>query len=405
MAVTHSKDTLWTKSYVFMCLSNFLVFFAFYLLMPTLPFYLTDMFHTSKGMVGLVLSSYTIAVLAIRPFSGFLADTFARKPMYLIAYFLFTTFFVGYLLAGVLSVFVAVRIFQGFAFGTVSTSGNTLVIDIMPSSRRGEGLGYYGAINNLALAFGPMVGLFLMDTGSLDSFNNIFYTSILSGSVGLCFALMVKTPPKLPREHEAISLDRFFLLKGLSAAIPLVLITLPYGMTSTYIAMYAEKSGLGAYSGLFFLVMSVGLILSRITSGKKVDQGQLTRMVQQGFILVCIGVVMEVLLQYVAVFHVLAGYGLFFTLAFLLGYGYGTLIPAMNTLFINLAPHNRRATANATYLTSWDMGIGGGILLGGALSEWVGFSWMYAMGAVFALIALFLYIRFVIPHFEKNRLR
>ncbi len=402
MSTIPQEDSLWTKSYVYMCLSNFLVFFAFYLLMPTLPFYLTEVFQTSKGMVGIVLSSYTIAVLGIRPFSGFLADTFARKPMYIIAYFLFTTFFIGYLLAGVLSVFIAVRIFQGFTFGAVTTSGNTLVIDIMPSSRRGEGLGYYGAINNLALAFGPMVGLFLMN---VSSFDNIFYASILSGSLGLFFALLVKSPPKPQREHEALSLDRFFLLKGLPAAISLVLITIPYGMTSTYIAMYAEKSGLGSYAGLFFLVMSGGLILSRIASGKKVDQGHLTRMIQLGYVLVCIGVLMEVMLGQITRFHPIAGYALFFTLAFLLGYGYGTLIPALNTLFINLAPHNRRATANATYLTSWDMGIGGGILLGGALSEWIGFSWMYAIGTIFTLLALILYVKWVVQHYKKHKLR
>ncbi len=402
MPVSLHQDTLWTKSFVFMCLSNFLVFFAFYLLMPTLPFYLTDFFHTSKGIIGLILSCYTIAVLAIRPFSGFLADTFSRKPMYIIAYFLFTSFFIGYLLAGVLSVFVAFRIFQGFAFGAVSTSGSTLVIDIMPSSRRGEGLGYFGAINNLALAFGPMVGLFLKNTGN---FNVIFYAAILSGSIGLFFAFLVKAPPKLPREHEAISFDRFILIKGIPAAVSLMLVTIPYGMTCTYIAMYAEKSGLGAYAGLFFLVMSGGLILSRILSGKKVDKGYMTRLISQGYIIVSVGIILEVFLQLIALHNKVLGYTTFFTVAFFLGYGYGTLIPALNTLFINLAPHNRRATANSTYLTSWDMGIGSGILLGGLLSEGIGFSWMYAIGTVFALIALFLYIRFVIPHFEKNRLR
>lgn len=385
-----------------MCLSNFLIFFSFYLLMPVLPFYLTDVFHTTKGLIGLVISSYTIAVLAIRPFSGFLADTFSRKPMYLIAYFLFISIFIGYLFAGVLTVFVAFRVFQGLTFGAVSTSGNTLAIDIMPSSRRGEGLGYFGAINNLSLAFGPMVGLFLKNTGNYEL---IFYAALVSGCVGFFFASLIKAPPKIPHVHEAVSLDRFILLKGIPAAVSLMLITIPYGMTSTYIAMYAEKSGLKSHTGLFFLIMSLGLILSRILSGKKVDQGYITQIVKQGYVIVICGLLGEIALGFVAQTHVRIGFALLFVVAFLLGYGYGTLIPALNTLFINLAPHNRRATANSTYLTSWDMGIGSGILLGGFLSQWIGFSWMYAVGTFFSLVALFLYMRYVVPHFNKNRLR
>lgn len=402
MTPTVRQDALWTKSFVFMCLSNFMMCFSFYLLMPTLPFYLLDVFHTSKGMIGLVLSSYTIAVLAIRPFSGFLADKFSRKPMYIIAYFLFVSVFIGYLLAGVLTVFIAFRTFHGLAFGTVSTSGNTLVIDVMPSSRRGEGLGYYGATNNLAMAFGPMVGLFLQNTGSFDV---IFYMAILFGCVGLFFTFFVKSPEKLPQMHQPISLDRFILIKGIPAAVSLILITIPYGMTNTYIALYANELGLISNAGIFFFVMSVGLIFSRISSGKKVDHGHMTKIILQGYIIVIFGLIGEIFLKNASLWNEYFGYFLLFVIAFCLGYGYGTLIPALNMLFINLAPHHRRATANSTYLTSWDIGIGTGIFLGGYLSEWKSFTFMYAIGVLFSVIALFLFIKIVIPHFLTNKLR
>ena len=402
MTPTVQQDTLWTKSFVFMCLSNFMMCFAFYLLMPTLPFYLLEVFHTSKGMVGLVLSCYTIAVLAIRPFSGFFADTFSRKPMYIIAYFLFVAIFVGYLLAGVLTMFIAFRTLHGLAFGSVSTSGNTLVIDVMPASRRGEGLGYYGATNNLAMAFGPMVGLFLHSTGSFDI---IFYVAILFGSIGLFFTFFVKAPKKIPQEHQALSLDRFILLKGIPAAISLILITIPYGMTNTYIALYAQELGLLSNTGMFFFIMSVGLIFSRISAGKKVDHGQMTKIIIQGYVIVILGLVGEIFLKNACLWNGYIGYALLFVIAFCLGYGYGTLIPALNMLFVNLAPHQRRATANSTYLTSWDIGIGTGIFLGGYLSEWRSFTFMYTFGVIFSLIALFLFIKIVIPHFLTYKLR
>ena len=156
-----TQDRLVTPSYCCILAANFLLYFGFYLLMPVLPFYLTEVFHTNSAMVGITLSCYTVAALTIRPFSGYLLDTLARKPLYIISFFIFTVIFAGYLVAGSLTLFIILRIAHGIAFGTVTVSGNTVVIDIMPSSRRGEGIGYYGLMNNIAMAIGPMVGLFL----------------------------------------------------------------------------------------------------------------------------------------------------------------------------------------------------------------------------------------------------
>ena len=143
-----SKDRLVTPSYVLILAANFLLYFAFYLILPVLPFYLTEIFQTGNAAVGVILSCYTVASLCIRPFSGYLLDTLARKPLYLIAYFLFITVFAGYILAGVLSLFIMLRVVHGLAFGMVTVAGNTIVIDITPSSRRGEAVGYYGLMNN-----------------------------------------------------------------------------------------------------------------------------------------------------------------------------------------------------------------------------------------------------------------
>lgn len=119
-----------------------------------------------------MLSCYTISSLCIRPFSGYFLDTFARKPLYLLAYFIFTLIFAGYMIAGLLTLFIIFRIVHGISFGMVTVGGNTVVIDIMPSSRRGEGLGYYGLANNLAMSIGPMFGLFLHSGGA--SYTTIF---------------------------------------------------------------------------------------------------------------------------------------------------------------------------------------------------------------------------------------
>ena len=83
------KDRLVTSSYCFILAANFLLYFGFWLLTPVLPFYLSEIFHSSNTTIGIVLSCYTISSLCIRPFSGYLLDAFARKPVYLLAYFIF----------------------------------------------------------------------------------------------------------------------------------------------------------------------------------------------------------------------------------------------------------------------------------------------------------------------------
>ena len=206
-----SRDRLITPSYCFILAANFLLFFGFYLLMPVLPFYLTEIFSAESSMVGIVLSCYTVAALSIRPFSGYLLDTFARKPLYIFAYFIFTAIFVGYLLAGSLTIFILLRVIHGIAFGTVTVAGNTVVIDIMPSSRRGEGIGYYGLANNIAMSVGPMVGLFLHEAYSFDT---IFLCALASCSLGVIMASLVHAPAKPPVKRDPISLEPFHSGQG-----------------------------------------------------------------------------------------------------------------------------------------------------------------------------------------------
>ena len=130
------RPQLWTRSFVCICIANFMLFFAFYLLLPIIPLYLISEFQTSKSLVGMVLSCYTIAALMVRPYSGYILDKFKRKPIYLGAYLAFVFIFIGYAEAAFLSMFITLRILHGLAYGLVSTAGNTIVVDIMPSERR-----------------------------------------------------------------------------------------------------------------------------------------------------------------------------------------------------------------------------------------------------------------------------
>lgn len=278
------KEKLVTPSFCAILAANFLLYFGFWLLTPILPFYLSEVFHTSHTAIGVILSCYTISSLCIRPFSGYILDTFARKPLYLLAYFIFTLIFAGYMTATALTLFIIFRIVHGFSFGMVTVGGNTLVIDIMPSSRRGEGLGYYGLTNNIAMSIGPMFGLFLHSGGA--SYTTIFSYALGSCVIGFIAAWTVRTPYKDPVKRAPISLDRFILLKGLPAGFTLLLLSIPYGMTTNYVAMYAQEIGITAETGFFFTLMAVGMAVSRLFSGRLVDKGLVTKVIAAGLYLV-----------------------------------------------------------------------------------------------------------------------
>ena len=397
------KERLVTPSYILIIAANFLQFFGFWLLIPVLPFYLQEVFGADKTSIGAILSCYTIAALCMRPFSGYLLDTFARKPLYLLAYFFFTTMFGGYMLAGTPTLFILFRIIHGFSFGMVTVSGNTIVIDIMPSSRRGEGLGYYGLANNIAMSIGPMTGLFLHDAAV--GYTLIFSCSLTACIIGFLCAYLVKTPYKPSVKREPISLDRFILLKGIPAGISLLLLSIPYGMTTNYVAMYAKQIGITSSTGFFFTLMAIGMAVSRLFSGKLVDKGMITQVIKAGLYLVCFCFFGLSACGWIIHWNPTATTFFFYAISLLLGIGFGTMFPAYNTLFVNLAPNNQRGTATSTYLTSWDVGIGIGMVVGGYLAEIATFRIAYLAGAFLTVVSLFYFYQKVSPHFHQFRLR
>lgn len=391
------KDKLWTPNFCVVVAGNFLLFFAFYLLLPVLPMYLDEAFSASRSTAGFILSSYTITALMIRPFAGYMVDTFPRKPLLLICYFVFLLFFGGYLLAGTLLLFAIIRAGHGVAFGLLTVSNSTVAIDVMPSSRRGEGIGYYGVSNNLAMSVGPMLSLYIHD--AYANFDYIFLLSMVSATIGLIAVSTIKMPYRrdpVP-EKPPISLDRFLLLKGMPEAVTLIFYSFSYGVLSTYLAVYGkEELGIESGAGFFFILLAIGLILSRLASGQWLNRGFVTRNIFVGMLLSLLGY-----LIFVGVRNEWGYYGA----AVVLGLGYGCICPAYQTMFINLAPNNQRGTANSTYLTAWDLGVGLGVLIGGQIADLTNYATVYATACVLCTIGYLLFRFKTAAHFEKYKLR
>ena len=219
------------------------------------------------------------------------------------------------------------------------------------------------------------------------------------------FASRIQTRVRPPVKRPPISLDRFMLIKGLLAGISFALLAFSYGQISNYIALYAKDMGLTISSGLFFTVYAVGLIASRLFSGKMVDKGKVTQTIALGLgitVLALFGLGMchyfnKLGTNYTAV--------AFLIIALCCGLGFGTSFPAFNALFINLGTNAQRGTATSTYLTTWDLGLGIGIFSGGMLAEHFSFSTAYLVASASVLVSLVFFVIVVAPHYLRNKVR
>ncbi len=358
--------------------ANFTLFFAFYVLTPLLPLYLSEHFGATKDVIGLVLSGYTITALLFRPFSGYVVDSFPRKMVLMVSFGVFAIFFAGYLAASTLLLFTIVRTLHGGPFGALTVANSTVAIDVLPSSRRTEGIGYYGLSNNLAMAIAPTIGIFIYQL--TNSFEVLFWLALIVATTGWLIDSTVKLPKKeIIREKSTLSLDRFFLTRGWLLGLNMVAFGFSFGVLSNYLAIYGkEVMGITGGTGTYFMLCSVGLILSRLQGSKALRDGRVTHNAATGMVISLVGytlfILMPTLTQCSMVnvqWSMFIGY---YGSALLIGLGNGHMWPAFQNMTINVATNKQRGTANSTILISWDIGMGLGILVGGIVAELISYS-------------------------------
>ena len=415
-------ERLWNRNYCKVMAANFTLFFAFYVLTPLLPLYLAEHFGAPKDIIGLVLSGYSITALLFRPFSGYMVDSFPRKTVLMVCFGTFAIFFAGYLAASTLLLFTIVRTLHGGPFGALTVSNSTVAIDVLPSSRRTEGIGYYGLSNNLAMAIAPTIGIFLYRL--THNFDLIFWLALIIACLGWLIDSTVELERKpsplsngqcsmvrsakgrlLPtgrkngqcsmvngqcsmvngqcsmfNVHSPLSWDRFFLLRGWLLGVNMVAFGFSFGVLSNYLAIYGKETlGITGGTGTYFMLCAVGLILSRLQGGKALREGRLTRHAAQGMVISLLGYTLFILGPTLATHLQWSMFNgqwsmFYYSSALLIGLGNGHMWPAFQNMTINVASNNQRGTANSTILISWDVGMGLGILLGGIIAEHFGYA-------------------------------
>jgi len=345
--------------------ANFALFFAFYVLTPLLPLYLSEHFGATKDVIGLVLSGYTITALLVRPFSGYMVDSFPRKTVLMVSFAMFAIFFAGYLAASTILLFTIVRTLHGGPFGALTVANSTVAIDVLPSSRRTEGIGYYGLSNNLAMAIAPTIGIFIYQF--THSFELLFWLALIVAFFGWLVDATIKLPAKaVSRNNTKLSLDRFFLTRGWLLGLNMIAFGFSFGVLSNYLAIYGkEVMGITGGTGTYFMLCSVGLMLSRLQGSKALRAGRVTHNAATGMVISLVGYTLFILV---------GGWWGYYASALLIGLGNGHLWPAFQNMTINVASNSQRGTANSTILISWDIGMGLGILVGGIVAELISYS-------------------------------
>lgn len=390
-----SKEKLWNANYIKVMTTNFLLYFAFYLLTPLLPLYLSETFGATKDTIGIVLSGYTVAALIVRPFCGYVVDSFSRKKVLMLCLSGFAVFFAGYIAAGTILMFAICRTLHGGPFGAVTVANSTCAIDVLPSSRRNEGIGLYGLSNNFAMAIAPSIGIYLHNM--VDSYMILFWIAFVVAISAVLIAWTIRLPEKdIIRNKEKLSLDRFFLTRAWLLAINIAMFGFCWGVLSNYLAIYSkEVLSITGGTGTYFALLSMGLFSSRLQGRKALSQGKLTQNAAEGMLISLVGFTL-----FVAIPHPVA----YYLSAILIGLGNGHLYPAFLNMFVHVARHDQRGTANSSILTGWDLGFGIGCLLGGIVAEHFGYTatfWMVAAENAVSVILFFLASR---QFFERRKI-
>ena len=193
-----------------------------------------------------------------------------------------------------------------------------------------------------------------------------------------------------------LRLDRFFLLRGWLLAVNMMFFGFCFGVMSNYLAIYSKQvMGITGGTGTWFLLVSLGLMASRLQGAKALREGKLVMNAAEGTVISSAAYLLFVLCP-----NEIGYYGS----AILLGLGNGHMWPAFQNMIISMAHHNERGTANSTLLISWDVGIGLGVLLGGVISELVGYGAAFWMVAVSQLVGMAVFFLFTRAFYNKGKL-
>lgn len=378
-------ERLWTKSFISMVIGMFFLFTAFYMLYPTLPLFIKEK-GGSESQVGLAMGAFMLSSVIFRPFVGALIDRFGRRPFIIWGILSFSTAMYMYNWIGGIVILMILRTLHGMTWAVSTTSLITSVTDLIPTGRRGEGMGWSGMAMTLAMAIGPMFGLWV--TQNL-SYHSLFIMAVILSFLALVLTFTTKTTFTRQKEVKKIEL---FEKTVLPITISVFLLFIAYGGITSFIPLFAES--IKVNSGTFFLIYAATLVLIRPLAGKLSDR--------YGEAFVIIPAMVITISSLIILSYSINLLGLIIS-ACLYAIGFGSAQPALQAATLRLVSPERTGVANASFSTGADLGIGLGAIILGWVSQFSSYQMLFTVSALSVLFSLLMFTFFCKNYFKNKQ--
>ena len=380
---------IWNRNFVLLFLTNLLVLAAFYASIPIIPVYCQEIGITGSK-VGIVLTAMSVATILFRPVAGYLLDNFNRYRVYLIFLALFCLAFPAFLAFPIFGLLVVVRLYMGAVYSVCGSATMTLASDVLPPMKITEGISRFAFTISIGMAVGPYVGIQVQNhLNSKTSFMTVFAISV---AALVCVSCCRIKYPKVQRKKFALK-DSIYK-PALPFMCNMMFLMIPYGAVIAYSSILAQEKGLTAVIPYFYICLVAGMLTSKLSTQRIIDAGRHRVLVYASLVVLVVTMASYVFLN-TGVHLLIAGY--FF------GLGYGILQPLFQSFVTGTTPTPKRGVANATYLLSYDIGIGIGALLMGFMQETIGLTTGFALTAIAYVVGGIVYMTYVEKYYHKLR--
>jgi len=374
--VNARDDRLFTPRFFWMCGFSFTVFLSAFQLFPTAPYRVIQL-GGSKAAAGLVLGFLTYGSAFSAPFTGALADRLGRRRTLVGVSLGLTGFALVYAVVQTVWLLLASVLLHGVLWSALLSASGAYVTELMPESRRAEGISYWGMASTLSVALAPSLGLLLLDRGWT-------WVCLSVGVLNLAMAgIAWHMPEDRPRQDsrsgrlgDVLSSD-VLEWRVTVLAVTLFLYCFGYGGITSFVALYADSQGLAR--GLWFAVFSGAVLLSRPFSGRLADR--------LGHVRTFLPCVVLTVIAY-ALLAVGGRPEVFLGSAVVFGIGFGSAYPIFAAYVMKHVSNARRGAAFGGILAALDTGIGSGSMALGWVIQQYGFRQAYGLGAVLAALAI-----------------
>ena len=380
--MSQARSKLWTKDFITISITNFFLYFVFYLLLVTMTVYVVERFGASESTAGLATGIFIIGTLISRLFIGRIIHSIGNKKILYIGLISFIATSLLYFIPLGISFLLITRFLQGLALGIASTATGTIVADIIPIERKGEGISYYSMSITIATAIGPFIGIYL---GQQTTYTMIFALCASLAVVSLVIAFFVNVPePKQTTISTKTSLkfSDFIEPKALPIAVIIAILSLGYASVLSFINFYAIEINLVETASLFFVVYAIAILVSRPFTGRLMDIKGANAIMYPAFILFSSGLLLLSVTSSSVVFLIAGA---------LIGLGYGNMQSTTQAIAIKVTSPERVGLATSTYYIALDAGLGFGPYILGFLIPISGYHYLYVIMGVMVFVTILLY--------------